>query len=114
MEGLREVSSAEPQDIEEKECSDVAATLLKDMESQSPLALCAVHSLMTKGSRKRRGESLESCMEREKIVQMNLLRGEDFRRWAESGADEGQFKDWKHKSVQDVTKDEVEALFVQA
>ena len=114
MEGLREVSSAEPQDIEEKECSDVAATLLEDMESQSPLALCAVHSLMTKGSRKRRGESLESCMEREKIVQMNLLRGEDFRRWAESGADEGQFKDWKHKSVQDVTKDEVEALFVEA
>mmetsp|Transcript_34235 Transcript_34235/g.69038 ORF Transcript_34235/g.69038 Transcript_34235/m.69038 type:complete len:542 (+) Transcript_34235:165-1790(+) len=111
IEGLREVASAEPQDKEEKECCEIAATLLEDMQSQSPLALRAVHRLMELGGKDRRSQSLESCIEREKIVQMNLLRGEDFKRWAESGAEEGEFTDWKHKTVKDVTNDEVEALF---
>ena len=111
MEGLREVASGDPQDEEEKECCETAAGLLKDMESQSPLALRAVHRLMEMGGRENRSTSLESCIEREKVVQMNLLRGEDFKRWAESGAEEGEFADWKHKTVNEVTNDEVQALF---
>ena len=42
---------------------------------------------------------------------MNLLQGEDFKRWAKSGKCEGDFGNWMHKSIKDVTNDEVEALF---
>lgn len=49
-------------------------------------------------------------MQREKKVQMKLLKKEDFNNWAQSGVKEGEFKNWKHKSVKDVTKDEIEEL----
>ena len=111
VEGLREVISnqGESSDVEERECAELAVSLLEDMEAQSPLALKAVHRLLTEGGG--RGESFESCMEREKTVQMNLLQGEDFKRWAKSGKCEGDFGNWMHKSIKDVTNDEVEALF---
>ena len=102
-------NQGESSDVEERECAELAVSLLEDMEAQSPLALKAVHRLLTEGGG--RGESFESCMEREKTVQMNLLQGEDFKRWAKSGKCEGDFGNWMHKSIKDVTNDEVEALF---
>ena len=50
-------------------------------------------------------------MEREKALQLKMFEMDDFKNWAKSGVDVGQFKDWKHKSVHEVTTDEVMELF---
>jgi len=110
MERMKEFASAEPdpQNEEEIEFVEAAKDLLNGMEAQSPIALLATHRLMKIG--KDTNETLQSCMERERTVQLNLLEGDDFQNWAKSGAEAGEFKDWKHNTVKDVTSDEVEEL----
>lgn len=108
MEQMREYANAEATNEEEKEFVDVAKKLYEGMKAQSPLALAVTHRIMKIGKTEK--ESLESCVKREKRVQMKLLEGEDFINWAKSGVKEGEFKDWKHKDVKDVSADEVEEL----
>lgn len=88
---------------------NAAKAILAGMEAQSPLALSATHRLLKLG--KTADESLESCMQREKNVQLKLFEKGDFQNWAKSGLQAGEFKDWTHKSVKEVSKDEVEELF---
>jgi len=109
MARMREYASAEANNEEEIEFVNAAKELLEGMEAQSPLALCATHKLVTVGKEPK--ETLDSCMKREMRVQLSLFEKEDFKNWAKSGAKEGEFQDWKHKSVKDVTKDEVAELF---
>jgi enoyl-CoA hydratase/carnithine racemase len=109
MEKMREHASAHASNEEEAEFVLAAQSILEDMEAQSPLALSATHKLMVIG--KEAKESLESCMEREKKVQLKLFDKDDFKNWSKSGVKEGEFKDWKHKSVKEVTRDEIEELF---
>jgi hypothetical protein len=63
----------------------------------------------------REGETLESCMAREKGVQAKLFGAGDFEAWGNHAlkykqSQEPPFGGWKHKSVMDVTKDEVDEL----
>ncbi len=109
VERMRELSSIKATNEEETEFVDLAKDLLDGMEAQSPLALHAVHKLMSIG--KNNKETLEKCMERERGVQLKLFEHEDYKNWASSGVNEGEFKGWKHKSVSEVTSDEVEELF---
>lgn len=109
VERLKEYASADATYDDEREVVNTAKELLDSMESQSPLALHAVHKLMKDG--KTNKQTLESCMEREKTVLLNLFEKADYKNWANSGLDAGEFKDWSHKSVHDVTSDEVKELF---
>lgn len=109
MERMKQFASAEPQNEEEIEFVEAAKDLLDGMEAQSPIALLATHRLMKSGKDSK--ETLQSCMEREMTVQLKLFEGDDFQNWAKSGAEAGEFKDWKHKTVNDVTSDEIEELF---
>ncbi len=109
VEHLKEYASTSAANEEEKQIVDIAKELLDGMESHSPLALHAVHKLLSIG--KGNKQSLESCMEREKTVLLNLFEKDDYKNWARSGCEVGEFKDWKHKSVKEVTTDEVNELF---
>ena len=109
LDQLRQYTSVNAKNEEHEKALSLAKDLLEGMESQSPLALHAVHKLLRAGRGKK--QTLESCMEREKIVLLNLFEKEDYKNWAKSGLGAGEFKDWKHKSVHEVTKDEVEELF---
>ena len=113
LERFREIASRKTNDREEQEGIDVAKDFLRRIQRRSPLALTAVHRLMQLGSRE--GETLESCMEREKRVQAKLFGSGDFEAWGNHAltykqSQEPPFADWKHKSVVDVTSDEVEEL----
>lgn len=108
MERIREVAFKEYINNEEKELVDCAKDLLTRMEKQSPLALKTIHKLLEIGQHE--SQTLESCMEREQRVQLRLFDGIDFKSWVASGAQEGEFNAWKHKSVKDVTNDEVDEL----
>ncbi|GFH46684.1 hypothetical protein CTEN210_03158 [Chaetoceros tenuissimus] len=109
MDQMRKHASAEANNEEETEFVNTAKAILAGMEAQSPLALSATHRLLKLG--KTADESLESCMQREKNVQLKLFEKDDFQNWAKSGLQAGEFKDWTHKSVKEVSKDEVEELF---
>lgn len=114
LERLREVASRRTNDREEQEGIDVAQGFVKRIQSRSPLALSAVHRLMQMG--RRDGETLESCMKREKIVQTKLFGAGDFEAWGNHAmkyrqSQEPPFGGWKHKSVVDVSSDEVDELF---
>lgn len=111
MEGLREKAcdSAEP-----KEITEMAAYLLQEMERRSPLSLLAVHRLLEIG--KLKDATMVDCVQRERIVQKNMLESEDFASWMALQQQEGRDGDsvapsWKHGSVTEVLNDEVEELF---
>lgn len=109
MERLQEISERDVQDPEEKEYVAVAKDLYERMKCQSPLALSVVHSLMVHGSKK--GESLESCIEREKRAQLKMFQQTDFDSWArhhEAAIQAGStFTGWKYKTAAEVPQDEV-------
>lgn len=116
LERFREVASRKTTDREEQEGIDVAKDFVQRIQCRSPLALSAVHQLMQLGSKD--GETLESCMEREKQVQAKLFGMSDFENWGKHASqykamEEPPFTGWKHKSVVDVTKDEVEELLAK-
>lgn len=110
LERMREFSSMEVEgkDEEEVEFVNVATRLVEGMESRSPLSLSVVWELLKAG--KGDGETLKSCMEREQSSQLNLLEHDDYKRWIESGLDEGVFKNWTHSTLRDVTSDEIKEI----
>jgi len=111
VERMNELASITPTNAEETEFVSLAKELRDGMAVQSPLALHAVHKLLTIGKHKK--ETLEKCMMRERGVQLKLLEKEDYINWARSGMDEDEFRGWKHKSVSEVTQDEVKELFAE-
>lgn len=115
MEGLREAASITLEGVEEKENAEIAKQILSRMEQQSPLALRVVHQLMKMGLGVNR--TMEYCMDLERIAQLNMMQQSDFRGWAahvrKHGGDEKKapvFGSWKHKTVSEVTADEVDAI----
>jgi len=110
LERMKEFASQEAVTKEDVEFVSIAMAMVEKIEAQSPLALLAVHRLMTEG--KKQSETLEKCMEREKKVQLKLFEGGDFKSWAKSGVPKGHFRRWKHDSFSDVTSDELEELMV--
>lgn len=114
LERLREVAARNTnKDPEEQETIDVAADLVRRMEEQSPLALKVTYKLMQIGQQP--SETLESCMKREKAAQTKLMAKPDFENWAKAqmsidGSKAATFTEWTHKSLGDVTGDEVEEI----
>jgi enoyl-CoA hydratase/carnithine racemase len=113
LEGVKEVANRTTNDPEEQEGIDLAADFSRRMHAQSPLALAVTHRLLQIGANK--NETFESCIAREERVQAKLLAGEDFAKWAAytSTANEvvdGAFRQWKHKSIADVSKAELDDI----
>lgn len=110
-ERLKEIASLTKNEENERGV-EIAKELVRRLEAASPLALLATHRLLQMGADTDTGRaSRDQCMQREAIVQRNLFLGSDFRKWAEYGKDIETFTAWKHSSLDQVTKDEVEALF---
>jgi enoyl-CoA hydratase/carnithine racemase len=111
-ERFREVASRQTNDPEEQEGIDVAKDFCRRLERQSPLAVSAVYLLLREGAKG--DQSRRSCMTRERIVQSKLLGMDDFENWAKFAssvhAKNAVFCGWKHKSLADVSNDEVLAL----
>jgi enoyl-CoA hydratase/carnithine racemase len=111
LERFREIAATETKDPEVQEGIDVAADFCQRLEQQSPLAVSVVYRLLGMGAQEK--ETLKSCMEREIAVQAKLLTMPDYENWAafsSKHADDDSlpaFTGWKHKSIADVTKDEV-------
>ena len=132
MERLREIAASKAGYEHRSGCeedvlvAETAQAIVSNMEQRSPLALCVMHRLMLLGSQE--GETLESCMEREKASQLRLFTKEDgdYVRWAESGKGVGLvgmmgcsslirvredvFNKWNHNSVKEVTEDEIREI----
>eukprot|EP00934_Nitzschia_sp_Nitz4_P003120 Nitzschia sp. Nitz4//scaffold141_size107518//85466//87034//NITZ4_004293-RA/size107518-processed-gene-0.117-mRNA-1//1//CDS//3329536339//3110//frame0 len=114
LERLREAGSKKSEDAEEKENIAIAKELVQRMERQSPLALRVTYQLLKMG--RMRNAQLESCMDREVKAQLNMFQQKDFQEWARHVQAKGgeskapAFTGWKHKSVKDVTDDEVDAI----
>ena len=132
MEKLREIAATKSEFEGKSECEeDVVVAEQADyfvacMTQRSPLALQVTYALLCEA--RDDDETLKSCMEREKRAQTNLMlkRDGDFAKWAESGQgvglvnmegkaslirqQEGVFSEWKHRSVTDVTEDEVREI----
>ncbi|GAX27218.1 hypothetical protein FisN_13Lh226 [Fistulifera solaris] len=110
-ERLKEIAGRVTNDPEEQEGIDVASDFCRRLESQSPLAVSAVYRLLREGTKPL--ETLQSCMEREKLVQTNLYTKEDFAAWAKAriaGQVGEAFSGWKHRSIHEVSDDEVTEL----
>jgi enoyl-CoA hydratase/carnithine racemase len=113
LERFREIAARRTENEEEQEGIDLAADIVQRMERQSPLALRVVFRLMQLGSKQM--ETLESCMEREKLVQTRMMTMPDFVNWAEhcmkyKDSDTPPFTGWKHTSVKEITRDEVDEI----
>ena len=115
QERFREVAMRHTTDPEVQEGIDVAKDFCLRLEKQSPLALSAVYRLLKAGAEP--GETLQRCMAREERVQIKLIGMSDFEKWAKFASDpqneKSQFSSWKHKSIADVTNDEVEELLAE-
>jgi len=110
-EKLLEISSRKSTSVEEREGIRVAQRLVKHIRKQSPLALHATHELLRQGSSVQT-ESHETCIAREKTVQLSLMGGAlDFAQWIRA---DGDLPVWKHKTISQVTQDEIDALFESA
>lgn len=112
LERLREIAGRVSDNPDEQEGIAVAKDFTKRLERQSPLALSVTYRLLWLGAGK--DENMEKCMARERKAQTNLLRMEDFERWARhqtkdrrEGEEIEPFTGWKHKSLADVTTNEV-------
>ncbi len=133
MERLREIAATKVEFEgkigyeEDVMVADQAHSFLMSMEQRSPLALCVTNQLLRKGMDDE--ETLESCMERERVSQLRLFTKDngDFVRWAESGCGVGlvemihgnsslirtredTYSGWKHSSVKEVTNDEIQEI----
>jgi hypothetical protein len=114
MERLREAGDKKSDDREEQENSRIAKELVVRMQSQSPLALEVIFQLMRMGGFAK--ATMEKCTEQEINAQLNMYQQSDFKEWAAHVRKHGgetkapAFGGWKHKSVKDVTSDEVDAI----
>jgi len=114
-ERLREIGATEAEfegkeDAEEDlKVARKATQLAEEMDKASPLSMRVAHRLLLLGSQG--GETMETCMAREKKSQIQLFtkKDGDYVRWAENelGGKGGAFAGWGHGSVKDVTDDEV-------
>ncbi|CAB9528770.1 expressed unknown protein [Seminavis robusta] len=108
IEAFREIGERGTQDPEEQEGIDVAADFVRRLEAQAPLALRVTHKLLKLGQGPT--ETIQSCMEREKNAQMKLMTMPDFHNWGKAqltGGKASKLMSWQHRSVADVTEDEV-------
>lgn len=109
LERFQEIAARTTSDPEEQQGIDVASDIAKQIQRQSPLAVSVTYRLMQMGSRP--GETLESCMKREKTAQVKLMTMPDYANWAQTqtnGADKPvEFTGWAHKSLKDVPNDQV-------
>ncbi|KAL7503642.1 hypothetical protein ACHAXN_001647 [Cyclotella atomus] len=129
MERLREIAATKSEFVgklgyeEDVAVAEQAEYFVSCMEQRSPLSLQVTYALLCKATGEE--EDWTSCMEREKVAQMNLMmmKDGDFERWAKSGMGvgltsmegkaslirekEGVFDGWRHGSVKDVSEDEV-------
>lgn len=118
LEAFREVAGRITNDPLEQEGIDVAADFVTRLERQSPLAVTLVHQLLMKGSVKE--ENLQRCASRERHVQAEMYRREDFAKWAEytikngNTDDKEPFMGWKHKSLADISMQEVQDIMEMA
>lgn len=133
MERLREIAATKAEFEgklgyeEDVMVAEKAQSLVTNMEQRSPLALSVMHRLLVHGAEEE--ETLESCMARERAVQMRLMmkKDGDFSRWAESDMGVGLvemkygnsslikekedlFSGWTHSSVKEVTEDEIREM----
>ena len=110
MEELRDISNNKDED---EDIVKVSSLFLKGMEERSPVSLKAVHKLLDMANDS--NATLTDCIAREKVVQKNLLEKEDFKNWFEltraDSTDLESVPSWKHKSVADISDDEIEELF---
>jgi enoyl-CoA hydratase/carnithine racemase len=114
LERFREIAGRTTQDPEEQEGIDVAADFVRRMEQQAPLALKVTYRLMQMGQQQN-GQTLQGCMKREKAAQAKLMTMPDYENWATAQVSidryrAEKFSDWKHKSVAEVTQDEVDEV----
>jgi enoyl-CoA hydratase/carnithine racemase len=89
----------------------VVKDLVKRIQRQSPLALSVVFKLMQLGAKK--GESLASCMERERRAQAKMFKLQDFENWAKHATrdlDGQPFAHWQHKHLSHVPSDLVDDI----
>lgn len=116
MTRFKEIAASPSTTAEGQETSRIAKEIVSRMEQQSPLALRVVHQLMKMGLQLT--STMENCMKLEMDAQLNMIRQSDFQEWANhvrkhGNGDEKQappFQGWKHKSVKDVTADEVDEI----
>jgi len=114
MEGLNEVATRTTTDPEVQEGIDVAKDLLQRMERQAPLALKVTHRLMELGRKPE--QTLVSCMKREKMAQINMMTKPDYENWCKAqltttGSHKMEtFTKWQHRTVRDVSEDEVSEI----
>ena len=135
MERLREIASEKVKYQgkigyeEDVAVAEQAEYFVSCMEQRSPLALEVTYRLLQLGAvEDEETSSWRSCADREKKAQLNLMtmKDGDFVKWAQSGKGVGLtsmqgkasliretedvFDGWKHGSVKDVTKDEIEEI----
>lgn len=114
VERLREAGSESSENEEAQRGIEAANSLVESMERQSPLALRVTHQLMKMGSG--RLANLKDCMEREAKAQQKLFGRQDFTEWANHVRKHGgeisapAFKGWQHKSIKDVSAEEIDEI----
>lgn len=111
VERLKEVANRDSIDEEVKETISMAKKLVQRIEQQSALAVSVVYRLMQAGGK--RGQSIDSCMEREKKAQVKLFKEQDFQKWAKHTASSNSndlFTDWEYKRLNDVPEDQVQEI----
>jgi enoyl-CoA hydratase/carnithine racemase len=108
---FRELAGRSPCEDYPRNNLDAAAQIVQGFESQSPLALSVTYELLKMGAR--HGQTMDSCIDRETRTQMNMFAKPDFKNWAEHAVAKGEdvpFKGWTHKSLKEVSPDEVEEI----
>jgi enoyl-CoA hydratase/carnithine racemase len=105
MDGLKKASK-DP--LASKEYLAAASKLLESIKAQSPIALLATFRLYQSSMP---NETWENCMSRERQVFIKLIHKHDYQKWRESSMKGLKGLKWKHSSVGEVTKDELDELF---
>lgn len=105
MDGLKKASKDASSN---KEYVCAASKLLDSIKAQSPLALLATFRLYQSSMP---NETWETCIARERQVFMKLIEKQDYKNWKEASLKGVKGLKWKHASVGEVTRDELEELF---
>jgi len=104
IDGLAQAKSSPNVD---KDFKSAAELLYNGIQKQSPLSLLVTQRLLVKG--RESDEKLGTCMERERKVQQMMLNGRDFDAWSRAHKKGGKVV-WRHESVSEVTKQEVDDI----
>jgi hypothetical protein len=94
--------------VQDQVMINMARELSERLHEQSPLAVMVVHRLLELAADPYC--KLDDCVVRERRVQMAMMEQPDFALWGQHNVD-GVYKGpWHHKSLYDVTDDQVEAI----